>query len=1424
VITCITLINHNYIAEMFVLSQGRFAPITHIVHIADTHIRTGDRVIARVDEYKHVFENLIKDIEKIDAVKNGTAVMVIAGDVFHHKGRLETEGAVVVYEWLNKLLNILPVLVICGNHDFRQEDPGYKDMIEMLVAPYSNSAHKYPIHYLKETGHYLWENIGFGVTSVRDTLRAYNTCGMLTELPTYPDPDLFKNVDCRVAIFHGSISQSAMPNGNQISEYSHGYPLEWFYGYHIAVFGDNHTQQIHKGLEDSIVWGYPGSLVQQDGGEPLLGHGYILWDIVKRTGTLNHVHNDYGTVNILLSKDDSVMVRMRPRETIPIAKALKIKAFPKNPQIRVVGVLGDEVIVENILKQLGVKPSRIYLSKCFTTSASNTYNASDVIIEDEENTLKDTNNKSSMDDPTNKYIIQLADLNSPTKWKSFIQQNAPDLGEDVIAWLFTPNSLVIKNEGIPDALIDKIANRNKSIQQLVDNYEEKINGVYQQRHSIVLKHMEWEYIMCYGANNWFDFSQMDGRVALLNGKNASGKSSFIDVLCLAIFGDATTMRSDITGNKMSVKVIHDKKPTSSKHDSAHIKLLFHINDELYEIKRSFTMKQKDEILQSKVNKIATIHRVEDNALVLVAEGTNMVNDWVIKHFGSLPEILMSTILCQTDGSNFFMQKEEDQIRIIERALHMDTIHAYECILQEALKGHKYILNELTTYMKGITDGAKTSDVLLEEDALKEATDNLNKMKKEYTQVEKKRIKITKLANDLLVRIRNGVDSCGYKLTEAEKELEKEQKKVDSYPDLTPEILEKGHTTKERLNLQIKELESIPKANYNREKATEEIYKIDKLIKNHMKKKPEDEPTITYGYIEEKEHQYNAWLNTIRFMELDLDGLEERITTLKKEQQRLYKEQEILRDDTQNRPTRLKRDYEKWKKEWDDWCSFTSSLTEMTVEELEQRLQAIYDYIKKIDNIRTEFTTITDRISVLSKEKEGYNDIEFNSDCSACMKNPLHKRLELITKELKGQESKKKKLNKKIVEINITEKEYRTEIKEIKAVKPDRNLYETKVSMMNREKAEWDSSIDLWKIEEKLEENKKKIHRDLKTIFDEINILQKIKVEYDVWVKENQHIEDEKGLLDICKEWNDKAKSLADEKSLYENVIKWDDYQKELESNRILFERISQYEKAVNERDKLQDIVLSIQWSNKYEELTKLSAEYSRLQKEIVLLEAKTQGVLERTGLIKKCQQALSYIQHRMSMLQKLVAVFVGDKGFKSWVYNTEIAPLIQNEVNAFLAPLEDFKFVIQYHNGAMLYSLNDRGNNPTLDHASGYQRFIIGIAMRIALSRIGAVGQNVKHLFIDEGFVACDSTNLQKVESILQSMMEMGGYSSVLLMSHLDAIREIAHTRIDIQRSEDNFFSKITWGKNYPVFQKNKKAEMDISAPVVKRNRMKKIS
>ena len=88
--------------------------------------------------------------------------------------------------------------------------------------------------------------------------------------------------------------------------------------------------------------------------------------------------------------------------------------------------------------------------------------------------------------------------------------------------------------------------------------------------------------------------------------------------------------------------------------------------------------------------------------------------------------------------------------------------------------------------------------------------------------------------------------------------------------------------------------------------------------------------------------------------------------------------------------------------------------------------------------------------------------------------------------------------------------------------------------------------------------------------------------------------------------------------------------------------------------------------------------------------------------------------------------------------------------------------------------------------------------MRLALSRIQAAGHNVKHLFLDEGFVACDASNLQKTAGmlgeilgeilgkILGEILEYGGYRSMILMSHLDTVRDAAHVRIGLRRSADD--------------------------------------
>lgn len=77
------------------------------------------------------------------------------------------------------------------------------------------------------------------------------------------------------------------------------------------------------------------------------------------------------------------------------------------------------------------------------------------------------------------------------------------------------------------------------------------------------------------------------------------------------------------------------------------------------------------------------------------------------------------------------------------------------------------------------------------------------------------------------------------------------------------------------------------------------------------------------------------------------------------------------------------------------------------------------------------------------------------------------------------------------------------------------------------------------------------------------------------------------------------------------------------------------------------------------------------------------------------------------------------------------------------------------------------------------------------------MGQNVRHLFIDEGFTACDVMNIEKVPLLLKSIMTFGAYRSIILMSHLEQVRDAASVRVQIERQ--GVFSKIQYGDVYPV-------------------------
>jgi DNA repair exonuclease SbcCD ATPase subunit len=71
-------------------------------------------------------------------------------------------------------------------------------------------------------------------------------------------------------------------------------------------------------------------------------------------------------------------------------------------------------------------------------------------------------------------------------------------------------------------------------------------------------------------------------------------------------------------------------------------------------------------------------------------------------------------------------------------------------------------------------------------------------------------------------------------------------------------------------------------------------------------------------------------------------------------------------------------------------------------------------------------------------------------------------------------------------------------------------------------------------------------------------------------------------------------------------------------------------------------------------------------------------------------------------------------------------------------------------------------------------------------------------MFIDEGFTACDTENIEKAYDILQLLCAQGHYKSILLVSHLDSIKDVISLKIPLERKDS--FSKLHYGEPYPNY------------------------
>jgi DNA repair exonuclease SbcCD ATPase subunit len=309
--------------------------------------------------------------------------------------------------------------------------------------------------YLKDTQVYSIGGVDFGVFSIFDTKE------------NWPKADtMFGNK--KIALFHGPVDNSMTDIGYVVS--SRHFTTEMFDGYDLALLGDIHKRQEMISPKGCKVV-YAGSLVQQNFGETLDKHGFLVWDLDTMTYEAVDIHNDYGYYTMDIDNGK-----------VPI-----VSDMPKKPRLRVRLSNTDSADTKRVMAEIkmryGVEDFTIIrtdsLSKSKTGNRLNKLDFEDI---------SDINYQNSL---INEYVERMMPFVVPEDLKG----------------------LEMINRDINSRIVQDDVQRNIQWKPI---------------------RFEFSNMFSYGENNKIDFTKLGGLIGLF-APNAAGKSSLFDAVSFCLY-------------------------------------------------------------------------------------------------------------------------------------------------------------------------------------------------------------------------------------------------------------------------------------------------------------------------------------------------------------------------------------------------------------------------------------------------------------------------------------------------------------------------------------------------------------------------------------------------------------------------------------------------------------------------------------------------------------------------------------------------------------------------------------------------------------------------------------------------------------------------------------------------------------------------
>ncbi len=320
---------------MIILKEHSY--IHTLYHISDIHIRRYDRHA----EYEIVFKNLYN---YLNSINNSNSLIVITGDLLHAKDNLTPDCVVKCYKFLKMLADIMPVILIAGNHDMVESNKTIKDSIDAILNERSIDN----LYYLQHSGIYKYGNIIFGASSLLDN-----------KFIKASDINNNQNDNILVGLYHGPVGSCSTAVGVVL----HGdKQIDDFIGYDFVLLGDIHKFQYMNNNNFNKTMAYASSLISQNFAEIDDYHGVLVWNLIDKTSHYKIIDNPYRYMRIDIV-GGNVLYNDKMID-------YNIHEFPSHAKIRLNIIETSKDICDKIKKTIKKKCPHILFQEIFQKKTS----------------------------------------------------------------------------------------------------------------------------------------------------------------------------------------------------------------------------------------------------------------------------------------------------------------------------------------------------------------------------------------------------------------------------------------------------------------------------------------------------------------------------------------------------------------------------------------------------------------------------------------------------------------------------------------------------------------------------------------------------------------------------------------------------------------------------------------------------------------------------------------------------------------------------------------------------------------------------------------------------------------------------------------------------------------------------------------------